>query len=74
MNVDIDKEDILQEMKDKHCDDLDFLFEIVESSTSSWSSMQQLTKRLLRFMDSHDSMGDITFFTDDDFVNKSLSE
>ncbi|MCG8796675.1 hypothetical protein G1K38_11895, partial [Tenacibaculum finnmarkense] len=46
MNVDIDKEDILQEMKDKHCDDLDFLFEIVESSTSSWSSMQQLTKRL----------------------------
>ncbi len=72
--MNIDKEGILQEMKSKHCDDLDFLFEIVEGSTSSWSSMQELTKRMLKFMDSHDSIGDITFFTGDDFVNKSSSE
>ena len=70
MNVDIDKEDILKEMQDCHCDDLDFVFQLVESSTSSWVSMQKLTKTMLRFMDSHDSLGDINFSTDDGFKHK----
>ena len=58
MEVDLDRDDIIKEM-DNYRDEPDFLYDIVESSTSKWQSIRDLVDRLLDDMNLHNELGDL---------------
>ena len=46
MEITLDKKDILNEVSKNHCNDSDFLLEIIDEGTSNWDSYKSVFKNM----------------------------
>ena len=66
MNIEIEREDIIKEMKDNFKDDVEFLFELVDATTYSWGTYRDLTIKLIENLKSNDELCEIV-----DLINEN---
>ena len=64
MKIELDREDIIKEIDENYRNDSDFLYEIVDNSTTNWEVIRELTSKLLDALKNNDELNDIKNYLD----------
>jgi hypothetical protein len=64
MKIELDREDIIKEIGENYRNDSDFLYEIVDNSTTNWQVIKELTSKLLDALKNNDELSDIKNYFD----------
>ena len=59
MRVELDKADIILEIKENHANDVDFIVEIIDKTTSTWESVRDITMKLIEMLSKNDELADL---------------
>ena len=50
MKIELDQNDIINEIKENYPDDVEFIVQIVNETTTSWGSVRDITEKLLEIL------------------------
>ena len=59
IKFDLNKEDIIKEIRNNYLDDVEFLFKIVSDSTNRWESLREVTKKLIELLKEKGEINDL---------------
>lgn len=54
MNIELDQDEIISEVKDNYSEDVDFYFKLIDETTNSWGPIKELIERLQDFIDENE--------------------
>lgn len=63
MKIELDRQDIIDEIKDKYTNDVDFFYDVIDKSTVSWEPVKELINRLIYLLKENDE------FNMEDYIN-----
>jgi hypothetical protein len=64
MRIELDREDIIKEIGENYRNDADFLYEIIDNSTTNWDVIRDVTSKLLDALKNNDELNDIKNYLD----------
>tara|TARA_B110000858_G_C17365496_1_gene277157 strand:+ start:56 stop:250 length:195 start_codon:yes stop_codon:yes gene_type:complete len=64
MKIELDREDIIKEIDEHYRNDADFLYEIIDNSTTNWDVIREVTSKLLDALKNNDELNDIKNYLD----------
>ena len=64
MKIELDREDIIKEIDENYRNDPDFLYEIIDKSTTNWDVIREVTSKLLDTLKNNDELNDIKNYLD----------
>jgi hypothetical protein len=59
MKIELDKNDIINEIKNNYSDDVDFIVEIIDKSTNTWDKVRDITEKLIEMLKKNDELSDL---------------
>jgi hypothetical protein len=59
MKIELDQTDIINEIKENHADNVDFIVEIVDKTTNSWESVRNITEKLIEMLKKNEELLDL---------------
>jgi len=64
MKIELDREDIIKEIDENYRNDADFLYKIIDNSTTNWEVVREVTRKLLDALKNNDELDDIKKYLD----------
>jgi hypothetical protein len=59
MKIELDRQDILEEIDKNYRNDANFLYEIIDNSTTNWDAVREVTSKLLDALENNNELNDI---------------
>lgn len=59
MTIELDRDDIVREIKENFQDDVNLIVEIVDKTTNSWESVRNITEKLIEMLKKNEELSDL---------------